>query len=309
MVKNSKTILLGVLIILSTIAKNEGKDQIENKEHEHHQITEITIDDAKYQASLRLVSLETTKGYGHGHICAGSIITQRVILTAAHCVMDTTKKPPADRKPQEFAVVVGSANLYDEKNNKTLQYNVEKISKHKSFDWKTYKNDIAMIYLNDSIPWTWPTAKAISLNTKLLPEAKMCKMTGWERTEENCTPTKLVADTLPIISYESCKALNANATQNVICGGCGRDDVDEEYCREDAGASLVCDDQLAGVGFRVDKCGTFSNPGVFMNVSVYHDWIVKTNNTFYNKNSAKGLGASYVHMLILLCSVFSYKLF
>ncbi|XP_013099145.2 trypsin eta [Stomoxys calcitrans] len=306
MVNHLKIGLLGVLVIFCIIAGNEGKDQTHDEE-EHDPDPEISINDAKYQASLRLVSLEKTKGYGHGHLCSGSIITQRVILTAAHCVVNASKTPPSDHNADEFVVVVGSGNLYDKAD--TLQYNVKKIVKHNSFDSKTYYNDIALLYLNDSIPWTWPTAKAISLNSKLVPEQTMCNATSWLR-EEDCKPTKLLSITVPIISHETCAYRHENVSESVICGGHELPPgEEEESCQGDAGGSLVCNGKLAGVVFRGDGMGRPNNPGIFTNVSYFYDWIVKTNGTFDYKNSANGLSVSSAQILILLFSVLGYNLF
>ncbi|XP_059223312.1 trypsin [Stomoxys calcitrans] len=244
MFNNLPISLLRVLIIWCLIAGNEG-----NQTYDEEPDPEISINDAKYQPSLRLVSLEKTNGYGHGHICAGTIISQRVILTAAHCVINVNHTSPSDRKPEEFVVVVGSANLYDKAN--TLQYKVQNVTKHKSFDWETYYNDIALLYLNDSIPWTWPTAEAVSLNSELVAEQTMCNVTGWFRDE--------VADTVPFMSYETCLRRHENVTLSVICGDYVVPPGEEEgSCQGDAGGSMVCNGKLAGVVFR-GILGTFFN--------------------------------------------------
>lgn len=46
----------------------------------------IYIDSAPWQVSVRLMALEE-KMYGLGHICGGAVISERVVITAAHCTL------------------------------------------------------------------------------------------------------------------------------------------------------------------------------------------------------------------------------
>lgn len=45
----------------------------------------VAITSAPWQVSVRLLLFEIQ--LGHGHICGGSVITSRVIITAAHCLI------------------------------------------------------------------------------------------------------------------------------------------------------------------------------------------------------------------------------
>ncbi|XP_073831833.1 transmembrane protease serine 9 [Musca autumnalis] len=262
--------------------------------------SQISISHAKYQASLRLVAIENSRGFGYGHICGGSIISQRVILTAAHCLINYNTDPETERTAGEFKVVVGSSQLYA-KEVDMLQYHVQEIVKHTGFNLTSMMNDIGLLFINGYIPWNWPTAQAILLNDMELNFNVPCNVSGWGKTEMGVVPNHLLYAEVRSISYTNCDAVYGNIPLNMICAGnFASGGVDA--CQGDSGGPLVVVDRQVGIVSWGIGCGQALNPGVYTNVSFYYDWIVENNRTFnytLYKNSAGNLKFSYIPLAII----------
>ena len=82
------------------------------------------------------------------HACTGTLITDRLVLTAAHCVFDTGL----------IGVGYGDDQLYD----KTPMRRVSAVWKHPRFSNKQKVNDVGLILLADALPF----AQTLDLPTK-----------------------------------------------------------------------------------------------------------------------------------------------
>lgn len=86
------------------------------------------------------------------------------------------------RQPEEFSLVMGTESL-TEISLYTLQYDVLDLAIHEAFDFYTLANNIALIFINDTIPWNWPTVRAIPLRIEPVMSGVFCSTTGWNFTD------------------------------------------------------------------------------------------------------------------------------
>lgn len=112
---------------------------------------EATVGQFPHQVSLRVRN-------GQRHFCGGSIISDRFILTAAHCTQNQTSNPANVR------AVVGAHRV----STGGTQYALDRIVNHPGFSMQTIANDISVLRTTQRIAFS-PLIQAIALPTADVP--------------------------------------------------------------------------------------------------------------------------------------------
>lgn len=116
-----------------------------------------------YQACLRT---RITRQY----ICGASIISNRFMLTAAHCVEGLYSRPAL------VMAVVGA--LHRHHDGSTMK--VDQITKHNKWNFRTLMNDIALVRTAEEIVFS-KTVQPIALPKHDSPENARAVLSGWGR--------------------------------------------------------------------------------------------------------------------------------
>jgi trypsin len=198
--------------------------------------------------------------------CGATIITERHVLTAAHCCFPTASLA----QPSEISVVTGNLELNDRSNVKQ----VENVMVHENYDRYSLYNDIAIIKISETFqPWT-NNIRPIHLNIDDV-DSGTCTVSGWGTTisGDNQMHDKLIYVEVPIVEKEKCRSTYLNAGisigENRICAGT----LGKDACQGDSGGPLVCSDKLTGVVSSGIDCGDAVYPGLYTEVAKYIEWI------------------------------------
>ncbi|KAF5307158.1 hypothetical protein FQR65_LT00674 [Abscondita terminalis] len=220
--------------------------------------------------------------------CSGSIISNRVVITAAHCAVTKSENYKL------YAVRVGEWSTISDLDcgeefcaRPVQDITISHVVIHPGYEQQSFKDNIALLVLNSRINYT-VTAQPICLPQQWSITSNYGVLVGWGKLAGQFEPSPLQQTLqLPIVGLQQCQNVYGRTlpiTENHLCVGgvAGRD-----ACDGFGGSPLI--EQQNGrhfiigiLSFGSDRCGAPGIPSVYLNLKRYINWINENIPTFRN---------------------------
>ncbi|XP_017472795.1 PREDICTED: trypsin-1-like [Rhagoletis zephyria] len=208
------------------------------------------------------------KGRWHQRLfCGGSLINDRYVVTAAHCVHNNRD-----------AITVRLLQLDRSSREAGITRKVTQTIMHPQYDQNKIINDIALLKLDT------PIAFSATIRPVCLPDInqnfdnKDAIVAGWGLVQQGgVTSNYLQEATVPIITNQECRQTRYQnkITDVMLCAGFVKTG-GKDACQGDSGGPLIVNEgrfKLAGVVSFGFGCAQANAPGVYTRISKFVDWV------------------------------------